>query len=88
MGNFTGVSINKVNGGLVRDSRYQRPRHFCSWSGGSEIGKLEYYKPVSPERYHTIWKRWDGTISIDLENKERCIIIPAKSSACLRNVSL
>ena len=44
MGNFTGVIINKVNGGLVRDTDTS-DRIILLVVGGSEIGKLEYYKP-------------------------------------------
>ena len=84
MGNFTGVIINKVNGGLVRDTDTS-DRIILLVVGGSEIGKLEYYKPENLNDITDLEALgWDDTI--DLENKELCTTIPAKSSACLRNV--
>ena len=68
MGNFTGVSINKVNGGLVRDTDTS-DRVILLVVGGSEIGKLEYYKPEALNDITDLEALgWDDTI--DLENKE------------------
>ena len=84
MGNFTGVIINKVNGGLVRDTDTS-DRIILLVVGGSEIGKLEYYKPENLNDITDLEALgWDDTI--DLETRNWCITIPAKSSACLRNV--
>lgn len=44
MGNFTGVQINKVNGGLVRDTDTS-DRVLLLVVGGTENDKLEYYNP-------------------------------------------
>ena len=68
MGNFTGVIINKVNGGLVRDTDTS-DRIILLVVGGSEIGKLEYYKPENLNDITDLEALgWDDTI--DLENKE------------------
>ncbi|MCS3024611.1 hypothetical protein NXW75_13450 [Bacteroides xylanisolvens] len=68
MGNFTGVIINKVNGGLVRDTD-TGDRIILLVVGGSEIGKLEYYKPENLNDITDLEALgWDDTI--DLENKE------------------
>jgi len=68
MGNFTGVIINKANGGLVRDTDTS-DRVILLVVGGSEIGKLEYYKPEALNDITDLEALgWDDTI--DLENKE------------------
>lgn len=68
MGNFTGVLINKVTGGLVRDTD-TGDRIILLIVGGSEIGKVEYYKPEELNDITDLEALgWDE--SIDLENKE------------------
>lgn len=68
MGNFTGVLINKVTGGLVRDTDTS-DRVILLVVGGSEIGKVEYYKPEEMNDITDLEALgWDA--SIDLENKE------------------
>lgn len=68
MGNFTGVSINKANGGLVRDTDTS-DRVILLVVGGTETGELEYYNPK--ELYGIIDLETLGVDkSTDLKNKE------------------